>query len=83
MTQVNLERKPFAKHTFYNGVYTHNNTEYSFILTVEESDNNIKPNITLEFYTEYKEPLPFDYGKAYKEILAIYLPDNKNNENNN
>lgn len=74
MTQVNLERHPFAKHIFYKGVYTHNSIGYSFILTVIESDSNVKLNITLEFYADHKEPLPFDYGKAKKEILAIYLP---------
>ncbi len=70
MTQVNLERQPFAKHTFYKGMYTHNSIGYSFDLTIEESVNSIQPYITVEFKIE-TELLPFDYDKAYKEILAI------------
>ena len=74
MTQVNLERRPFAKHTFYKGMYTHNSIGYSFDLTVEESINSAQPAILVEFGTETRL-LPFDYGKASKEILAIYLPN--------
>jgi hypothetical protein len=74
MTQVQLDRHPFAKHTFYKGVYTHNNTDYSFDLVVEESVNSIRPAILVEFKAEYKLR-PFDYSKACKEILAMYLPD--------
>ena len=74
MTQVNLERKPFAKHTFYKGMYTHNSIGYSFDLTVEESINSAQPAILVEFGTETRL-LPFSYDKALKEILAIYLPD--------
>jgi hypothetical protein len=74
MTQVQLDRHPFAKHTFYRGTYTHNSIGYSFELTVEESENSAQPAILVEFGAESKL-LPFDYGKACKEILAIYLPD--------
>ena len=74
MTQVNLERKPFAKHTFYNGVYTYKGIEYSFTLTVEESQIRVQSAITIEFDLEPKL-LPFYFGDASKEILAIYLPD--------
>lgn len=73
MTQVNLERIPFAKHTFYRGMYTHNSIGYSFDLTVEESANACQPAVIVEFTTDH-EFLPFDYGKACKEILAVYLP---------
>jgi hypothetical protein len=76
MTQVQLERHPYAKHTFYNGMYTHNNIGYSFTLTVEESINAAQPAILVEFNLEYRL-LPFSYDKALKEILAIYLPDGK------
>jgi hypothetical protein len=74
MTQVQLNRNPFAKHIFYKGIYTHNSVGYAFTLTVEESENSIQPAIIVEFETEYRLR-PFDYGKASKEILAIYLPD--------
>jgi hypothetical protein len=74
MTQVNLERQPFAKHIFYKGIYNHNNLDYSFTLTVEESGNSIQPNITVDFET-WTSLLPFDYDKAYKQIIAIYLPN--------
>lgn len=74
MTQVNLERHPFAKHTFYKGVYTYNNIGYYFDLIVEESVNSIQPAIKINFEGEYKLR-PFDYDKACREILAIYLPD--------
>lgn len=74
MTQVQLSRHPFAKHTFYKGIYTHNSIGYTFNLTVEEFVNNIKPSIIVEFDVE-SNSLPFDFGKAFKEILAIYLPD--------
>ena len=80
MTQVNLERIPFAKHTFYKGIYTHKSVGYPFTLTVEESENSIQPAIIVEFDVEDRFT-PFDYGKASKEILAIYLP--KENENKN
>lgn len=80
MTQVQLERKPYAKHIFYKGMYTHNSIGYSFDLTVEESVNSVQSNIIVEFEVDY-ELLPFDYDKACKEILAIYLP--KENENKN
>jgi hypothetical protein len=80
MTQVNLERHPFAKHTFYKGIYTHNSIGYSFTLTVEESVNSVQPALIVEFDVEAKLR-PFDYDKASKEILAIYLP--KENENKN
>ena len=74
MTQVQLNRHPFAKHIFYKGTYTHNNVDYSFTLTVEESENSVQPAILVEFGAETRL-LPFDYGKASKEILAIYLPN--------
>ena len=74
MTQVQLDRKPFAKHIFYRGTYTHKSIGYSFELTVEESENSVQPAILVEFTIDH-EFLPFDYGKACKEILAIYLPD--------
>ena len=74
MTQVNLERKPFAKHTFYEGVYTHNSIGYPFTLTIEESINSAQPIIIVEFNLPARLR-PFDYGKAKKEILAMYLPD--------
>lgn len=74
MTQVQLNRHAFAKHTFYNGMYTHNSIGYSFTLTVEESVNSVQSAIIVEFDIE-SSLLPFDYDKALKEILAIYLPD--------
>ena len=74
MTQVQLERKPFAKHRFYKGVYTHSSVGYPFTFIVEESINSIQSTIIVEFEIGH-ELLPFDYDKAYKEILAIYLPD--------
>ena len=73
MTQVQLDRHSFAKHTFYKGTYTHNSVGYAFTLTVEKSENRVQPAIIVEFETEYRLR-PFDYGKACKEILAIYLP---------
>ena len=73
MTQVNLERHPYAKHIFYRGMYTHNSIGYNFELTVEESINAAQPAIIVEFGVE-SELLPFSYDKALKEILAIYLP---------
>ena len=78
MTQVQLERKPFAKHRFYKGTYTHNSIGYPFTFTVEESVNSIQSTIIVEFEIGH-ELLPFDYDKAYTEILAIYLPDEKVN----
>jgi hypothetical protein len=78
MTQVQLDRYPYAKHTFYKGVYTHNSVEYAFELTVEESENSIRPNIIVEFEM-CSNLLTFSYDKAYKEIIAIYLPDGKIN----
>jgi hypothetical protein len=78
MTQVKLDRKPYAKHTFYKGTYTYRDVEYAFDLTVEESENSARPAILVEFGVESRL-LPFDYGKACKEILAIYLPDEKIN----
>ena len=76
MTQVQLERHPYAKHIFYRGTYTHKSIGYSFTLTVEESENSVQPAIIVEFDIEYRLR-PFDYGKASKEILAIYLPEKK------
>jgi hypothetical protein len=76
MIQVKLDRKPYAKHIFYKGIYIHKKTEYDFELTVEESENSAQPAILVEFGVESKL-LPFDYGKACKEILAIYLPEKK------
>ena len=80
MTQVNLERHPYAKHIFYRGVYTHNSIGYSFELTVEESINTAQPVIIVEFGVE-TELLPFSYDKALKEILGIYLPQQDENKN--
>jgi hypothetical protein len=74
MTQVQLNRHPFVKHIFYKGTYTHKSVGYPFIFTVEESEDNVQPYITVAFET-WTSLLPFDYDKAYKEILAIYLPD--------
>jgi hypothetical protein len=74
MTQVQLNRHAFAKHIFYKGIYTHNSIGYPFILTVEESENSAQSAIIVEFDVEARLR-PFDYGKAFKEILAIYLPD--------
>lgn len=74
MTQVQLDRHPFAKHTFYKGMYTHNSVGYSFELTVEESENSVQSAILVEFGTETRL-LPFSYDKALKEILAVYLPN--------
>jgi hypothetical protein len=76
MTQVQLDRHPFAKHIFYKGIYIHKKTEYDFELTVEESENSVQSAILVEFTIDH-EFLPFDYGKACKEILAIYLPEKK------
>ncbi len=73
MTQVQLNRHAFAKHIFYKGIYTHNSIGYTFNLTVEESENSVQPTIIVEFDIE-SSLLPFDYGKALKEILALYLP---------
>jgi hypothetical protein len=73
MTQVQLNRHPFVKHTFYKGVYTHNSIGYSFDLTVKEFENSVQPAIIVEFYVD-PNLLPFDYGKAFREILAMYLP---------
>lgn len=78
MTQVQLDRHPFAKHIFYRGTYTHNSVGYSFELTVEETENSAQPAILVEFDAE-TSLLPFDYGKARKEILKIYLPKDENN----
>lgn len=80
MTQVQLERHPYAKHIFYRGVYTHNSIGYNFELTVEESENSVQPAIIVEFDIEDRLR-PFDYGKASKEILAIYLPEKNENKN--
>jgi hypothetical protein len=80
MTQVQLSRHPFAKHIFYRGTYTHKSIGYSFELTVEESENSAQPAILVEFGVDSKF-LPFDYGKACKEILAIYLPEKNENKN--
>jgi len=74
MTQVQLDRHPFAKHTFYKGTYTHKSIGYSFELTVEESENSVQSAILVEFTIDH-EFLPFDYDKASKEILAMYLPN--------
>lgn len=74
MTQVQLDKHPFAKHTFYKGIFTYNSIGYTFELTIEESENNALPTILIEFFIAHKQ-LPFDYGKASKEILAIYLPN--------
>lgn len=78
MTQVQLSKKPYARHIFYKGVYTYKRTEYAFELTVEESENSAQPAILVDFGVESKL-LPFDYSRALKEILAIYLPQNENN----
>ena len=78
MTQVQLDRHPFAKHSFYKGTYTYNSIGYTFELTVEESENSAQPAILVEFGVEYRL-LPFSYDKARKEILTIYLPKNENN----
>jgi hypothetical protein len=80
MTQVNLERHPYAKHIFYRGVYTYNSIGYNFELTVEESINAAQPAIIVEFGINH-EFLPFDYDKALKEILGIYLPQQNENKN--
>jgi hypothetical protein len=80
MTQVQLDRHPFAKHIFYRGTYTYKSIGYSFELTVEETENSAQPAILVEFGVESRL-LPFDYGKACRQILAIYLPEK--NENNN
>ena len=80
MTQVNLERHPYAKHTFYEGMYTHNSIGYRFELTVEESISATRPTFIIEFNLDHKL-LPFDYGKASKEILSMYLPQQNENKN--
>ena len=79
MTQVNLERHPYARHIFYEGVYTHNSIGYRFELTVEESISVTRPTFIIEFNLDHKL-LPFDFDKASKEILAVYLPENGNQE---
>lgn len=80
MTQVQLDRHPFAKHIFYRGTYTHKSIGYSFELTVGESENSVQSAILVEFTIDH-EFLPFDYGKACKEILAIYLPEKNEDKN--
>ena len=72
MTQVNLERIPFAKHTFYKGVYEYGNNSYDFTLIEEWSGNSIKPDIIVEF--EASIICPFDKQKARQQIVALYLP---------
>ena len=74
MTQVNLERHPYGSHTFYKGLYTHNSIGYSFVLIIEESES--QSAIRVDFMIAHKH-LPFDYGKASREILSVYNPEIK------
>jgi hypothetical protein len=78
MIQVQLDRKPYAKHTFYKGTYTYNNQIFEFTVTEEWSENCLQPALILEFELEYRL-LPFCYDEAREKILAIYLPQNENN----
>lgn len=82
MTQVNLERTPFAKHAFYRGVYEYGNNSYDFTLIEGWSENSAKPDIIVEF--EEAVTCPFDKQKARQQIVALYLPHgNKEAENKN
>jgi hypothetical protein len=78
MIQVQLDRKPYAKHTFYKGTYTYNNQIFEFTVTEEWSENCLQPALILEFKLEYRL-LPFCYDEAREKILKIYLPQNENN----
>jgi hypothetical protein len=78
MTQVNLERTPYAKHLYYNGVYTYKDTPYDFILSEEVSENDINSRIIIEFDADV---IPFDRDKARKEILGLYNPENHEDKN--
>jgi hypothetical protein len=78
MIQVQLDRKPYAKHTFYRGTYTYNNQKFEFTVTEEWSENCLQPALILEFELEYRL-LPFCYNEAREKILKLYLPQNENN----
>jgi hypothetical protein len=78
MIQVQLDRKPYAKHTFYKGTYTYNNQIFEFTVTEEWSENCLQPALILEFELEYRL-LPFCYDEAREKILKLYLPQNENN----
>jgi hypothetical protein len=78
MIQVQLGRKPYAKHTFYKGVYTYSNQKFEFTVTEEWSENCLQPALILEFELEYRL-LPFCYDEAREKILKLYLPQNENN----
>lgn len=78
MIQVQLDRKPYAKYTFYKGTYTYNNQIFEFTVTEEWSENCLQPALILEFELEYRL-LPFCYDEAREKILKLYLPQNENN----
>jgi hypothetical protein len=77
MIQIKLSKKPFAKHIFYKGIYTHRKINYPFELTVEESENSVQPAILVEFEAPLRL-IPFNYDKARTQILNLYLPQNEN-----
>ena len=79
MIQVQLDKKPFAKHTFYKGTYTYNKQKFEFTVTEEWSENCLQPTLILEFELE-QGLLPFCYDTAREQILKIYLPDGNTNQ---
>lgn len=79
MIQVQVDRKPFAKHTFYRGIYTYNKQKFEFTVTEEWSENCLQPALILEFELEYRL-LPFCYDTAREQILKIYLPNENTNQ---
>lgn len=74
MIQVQLDRKPYAKHIFYKGTYTYKNQTFDFTVTEEWSENCLQPGLILEFELESRL-LPFCYNTAKEQILKMYLPD--------
>jgi len=73
MIQVQLDRKPYARHTFYRGTYTYNKQKFEFTVTEEWSENCLQPALILEFELE-QGLLPFCYSTAREQILKMYLP---------
>lgn len=72
MIQVQIDRKPYAKHSFYKGVYTFKNINYDFEVIEEWSENCLQPALILEFELA-QDLLPFDYQNARKQILDMFF----------
>ncbi len=75
MIQVQVERVPYTRHSYYKGSYNYNNQEFDFVIHEVESNNIL--NFHLAFSLE-SNLLPFNYEEAKFRIFEIFSPKNGN-----